>query len=71
MGDLFSWLVGNWGVIVTTLLAVIGGASVMVKAIAPLTKSKADDKAAAWLDKAAGWLSRVASKVALNPKPKE
>ena len=71
MGDVFSWLIGNWGMLVTTLLAVIGGASVMVHAVAPLTKSKKDDKAAAWLDKVAGWLGAVASKVALNPKPKE
>jgi len=60
-----TWILSNWQLVVTTALAIIGGASVIVAAIAPLTKSDKDDKAASWLKKIHGWLS----KVAINPKP--
>ena len=63
MGELFAWLAGNWQMLVGTAGAVVMGASIMVKAIAPLTESDADDRAAGWLDKVHGWLS----KIALNP----
>jgi hypothetical protein len=67
MGDVIAWLGSNWSTILVTLLAVIGGASIIVKAIAPLTATDADDKAAAWLDKVHEWLS----KIALNPTVKK
>ena len=67
MGDLFAWIAANWQSVAGTAGAVVMGASIIVKAIAPLTKSEADDKAAGWLDKVHGWLS----KVALNPPVKK
>ncbi|KKL76069.1 hypothetical protein LCGC14_2048580 [marine sediment metagenome] len=60
MGDSFSWLISNWGMLVTTLLAVVGGASVMVATISKVTKNKTDDKAAKWLEVVHKWLSKVA-----------
>lgn len=58
-----SWIVTNWSTIALALTSVIGGASIMVKAIAPFTKNTTDDKAASALDRVAKWLS----KIALNP----
>jgi hypothetical protein len=55
-----SWLMSNWVTIVVTVLTIIGAASVAVKAIAPFTSTKADDKVASFLDKVHGWLSRLA-----------
>lgn len=62
-----SWLVDNWMTVVVTLLTIIGAASVMVKAIAPFTKTTKDDAVAGWLDKLAAFLGRVA----LNPAAKK
>ena len=64
MGEAFTWIAANWQTIVGTMGAVVMGASIMVKAIAALTKSKKDDELAAWLTKVNGWLNSVA----LNPK---
>lgn len=50
----------------TAALAVVGAASVAAAAIAPLTKTKVDDKVAGVLSKVHGLLS----KLALNPKSK-
>ncbi len=44
------------------LLAVVGGASVAVKLVAPLTKTKVDDKLAGWLSK----IEAVLKTIALN-----
>lgn len=63
MLDMFSWLAENWLTLVTVALSVVGGASIMVKAIAPYTSTTSDDEVAGWLDKVHGWLSRIA----LNP----
>lgn len=63
MGDIISWLGANWQTVVGVVGTVVMGASIMVKAIAPFTKTTADDRAAGWLDKVQGWLS----KLALNP----
>lgn len=62
-----SWILDNWMTVLVVILTVIGAASVVVKAIAPLTASKTDDKVAGWLDKVHAWLSRVA----LNPQAKK
>lgn len=60
-----SWILANWVTILTTLLAIIGGASAIVAAIAPLTKSTADNR----LLDALRWLHDKLSHLALNPKP--
>lgn len=57
-----SWFLENWSTILVTALSVIGGASVALKAVAPLTAWKGDDKAAGWLDKAHSVLSKLALK---------
>ena len=59
-----SWIIANYTVILVAVVSVIGGASVIVRAIAPLTKSTADNKVAKVLGKIHGWLS----KIAMNPK---
>jgi hypothetical protein len=64
MMELFSWIAGHWLVIVETGLMVVGGASVMVHAVAKLTPNKKDDAVAGLLDRVQGWLGRIA----LNPK---
>jgi len=63
MGDAISWLVSNWQLIGGIAGGVVMGASIAVRAIAPHTATKKDDKAADWLDTVHRWLS----KVALNP----
>jgi hypothetical protein len=63
MGEMLSWVTANWQMVVGTAGAVVMGASIVVKAIAPLTSNTADDRAASWLNKVHGWLS----KIALNP----
>jgi hypothetical protein len=63
MGELVTWLGANWVTVVGTAGTIVMAASVAVKAIAPFTDTKKDDKAAAVLDKIYGWLS----KIALNP----
>jgi hypothetical protein len=62
-----TWLVENWMTVLVTVLTIIGAASVAVKAIAPFTKTSADDKFASFLDKLAAFLGRVA----LNPTAKK
>lgn len=59
-----SWLAENWQTITMTVTSLIGGASIIVAAIAPLTKSDVDDRALTMLQRAHKWLS----KLALNPK---
>lgn len=60
MGEIIQWVGSNWVTVITTALAVVGGASVMVHAIAPFTKNTKDDDVAGWLDKVHGWLSKLA-----------
>lgn len=60
-----STLLDSLPQIITVALAVVGGASLMVAAIAPLTENKKDDEVASWLKKVHTFLS----KVAVNPKP--
>lgn len=62
LGEMTSWVTANWAVLLTSALAVVGGASVAVKAIAPLTATKWDDKLSGWLTKVHGWMSVVALK---------
>ena len=59
-----SWFVSNGPVVLTWALAIVGGASALVLAVAPLTKTKVDDK----LGGALSALHGLLSKVALNPK---
>jgi len=59
-----DWILAHYMDVLIVLSAVIAGASVICKALAPLTKSTVDDRAAGWLDRAHGWLSVIA----LNPK---
>jgi hypothetical protein len=61
-----SWIMSNWQLLLGVMGTVVMGASIAVKAIAPLTKNTADDKAAGWLDKIHGFFSMLA----LNP-PKD
>jgi hypothetical protein len=63
MGEMLTWISANWQLVVGTAGAVVMGASIVVKAIAPLTANTADDRAASWLSKVHTWLS----KIALNP----
>jgi len=60
MGEVIAWLGANWLTVVATLLSIVGGASIIVKAIAPLTANTKDDEVAGWLDKVHGWLSKIA-----------
>ena len=64
MADIFTWLYANWDVIVSVAGVVVMAASLVVKAIAPLTDSTRDDRLAVWLDRVYGWLNTIA----LNPK---
>lgn len=66
MGEALAWVTENWQTIVGTTGTIVMGASLIVRAIAPFTKTEKDDKAAGWLDKAHNWLS----KIALNPPKK-
>jgi hypothetical protein len=59
MMDVISWLTENWMLVAGTAGTVVMGASVAVAAIAPLTKTDKDDKAAAWLKKVYTWLYKV------------
>lgn len=60
-----SWILNNWQSILTTILAIIGGASALVAAIAPLTKSDVDNKVL----NALRWLQDKLGLLALNPRP--
>jgi hypothetical protein len=64
MMEVIGWLGDNWMTLVGVAGTVVMGASMMVKAVAPFTKTVKDDRLAAALDKALGWLN----KLALNPK---
>lgn len=55
----------NWPLILITVTSVIGGASIIVSALAPLTKNTTDDKVSSVLGK----IHRLFSRIALNPKP--
>ena len=53
----------DWAPTVLTVgLAIVGGASVILKAVAPLTENKWDDKAAGLLPKLHALLSKIALK---------
>lgn len=46
--------------VVQGVLMLVGGASILVKLIAPLTKTKVDDKAASLLDRVKSFLEKLA-----------
>lgn len=60
MGEVLTWIAGNWQTVVGVVGSIVMGASIMVHAIAPFTATKKDDEAAAWLDKVYGWLKKIA-----------
>lgn len=66
--EIINWIVANYLTIITTILTVIGGASVAIHAIAPFTSTTVDDEAATFIDKVYAFLSKW---VALNPTPKK
>jgi hypothetical protein len=67
--EIFSWLTSvDWVALITTILAIVGAASVAVHAIAPFTTSTLDDAAATFLDKVYAFISKW---IALNPAPKK
>lgn len=68
MMEVFSWLMANWQVIVTTLLTIIGGASVIVKAIAPLTRTESDNKLVGLLEKIQAWFAKLSLNTPSNVK---
>lgn len=41
-----DWLISNYAAVGLAILSVVGGASIAAKLIAPLTKTKVDDKLA-------------------------
>ena len=54
-----KWLIDNYQAVGIAVLAVLGGLSVGLHAIAPFTSTKWDDRAAGWLDKIAAFLTRI------------
>lgn len=60
-----SWLSENWQTLIGVCGTVVMGSALIVKAIAPLTKTVNDDRLLTWLEKAHNFFSRFA----LNPKP--
>jgi hypothetical protein len=62
-----SWLSSHGPEILTWALVIVGSASVLVRGIAPLTKTKLDDK----LGSALSTLHGLLGKVALNPDAKK
>ncbi len=51
-----EFLTSHWDLIVAAALGVLGGAAVALKAVAPLTKTDLDDKAASALEKVLAFL---------------
>lgn len=62
---MLTFLAENYGTILMSALAVVGGCSVAAAALSKLTANTTDDKVAAVLAK----VQAVLSKLALNPKP--
>jgi hypothetical protein len=60
MMEILSWIVSNWPLLIVDALAVIGGASAILKVISKLTKTTKDDEAVVWLGKVMTWLSGIA-----------
>lgn len=64
MGEIISWVIANYQMVIGVVGTVVMGASIAVRAIAPLTATDKDDRVASWLGKVHGFLGRLA----LNPK---
>lgn len=60
MSELISWVVAHWSDLVVGGLAIIGGLNAILKVVAKLTKSTADDELVVWLDKIYSWLGTIA-----------
>lgn len=58
--EYLNWVVNNYQLVIITVLSLIGGASVALAAIAPLTKTTKDDRVLAVLNKAHSFLSKLA-----------
>lgn len=61
---MIDWIVAHWADLLIGASGIVAGSSVALHAIAPLTKTDKDDRAASWLDK----VSAVLSKLSLNKK---
>lgn len=59
---MLDWLSQNWLAVYAAVLSLSVGASAALHVLAPLTKTQADDKAAAKLD----WLISLLKKLSLN-----
>ncbi len=59
---MLDWLSANWMTCLLVVTSTVTAASVALHAIAPLTETKADDKAAAGAD----WLLALLKKLSLN-----
>ena len=55
-----EYIVANWYELFTAGLSIIGAASIIAFAIAPLTRTKRDDKLAVALKRVHAWLSALA-----------
>lgn len=73
MTEIYSWVIINGPTILNAILAIIGGAAVATRLLAPLTKNTVDDRVAGFLGKlhvwglrTAGALNKLAAKVALR-----
>lgn len=64
MTDSIAWVIENWMFILGVIGTVSMGASIIMKAIAPLTDNKIDDSVAKWLTVVYKWIN----KIAINPK---
>jgi len=54
-----QWVLDNYMAVGIGVLAVIGGLSAGLHAIAPFTSTTWDDSAAGWLDRIAAFLTRI------------
>jgi hypothetical protein len=55
--DILNLLISNWGDILQAVLAIIGGASILLKYVAPHTKTLLDDKLYTFLNDILKWVS--------------
>lgn len=68
---MLEYLSANWKDLLETLAYVVLALSVVVRAVAPLTDTKADDKLAGYVTKLYGLLVRVLTGKKLPPLPSD
>lgn len=66
-----DWIVSNYQTILLVIMAVIGAASTVVKVIAPLTDTTADNKLLSVLTAISNFLDKLALNPASTAKVKE